>query len=419
MQLLNVGNDIDDFCAQRIKEGFHLEYKADFSDRLKRVICAFANTWGGTILIGVGEDEEGRPKAPVKGIPFKKGLDTRVTSIIVDNIYPPVFCDKYVVTFNRNGTDRAVVVIQVPQSDMTPHALNDREDVYIRTDDRNKLERRANIERIEWLLDRRRKSAELKQRIYLDATDRLETIYKRPHLWWDKEKDAPHSPKFALATFSAVPSFPYILDTSVDVISNLCRSKSLCSYDYHGVVHGDFPELYSQKITQESVIDYHYTERGNGLRYCEFSMYGLFLYQEPLLWHTQQGGVSTGIISCLHVIGRLDQFLEVARKFYDEINVWGLIDLRLKIDNIFGNTISLHDDWSFDEGRISHQPDLDVKRSVYKDELKTKRVDILKGIIQEFCFTFNTKVTDNAVETYLKRYGRLDIFEGNTDSSRA
>ena len=125
--------DVETFCESGLKEGFILEYKGDFTNkthRLERVICAFANTWGGVVIIGVYEDDEGKPVLPIAGVKFEKGLDLRVTNTIVDSIHPPVFVDKKVIRFeNEAGEDRAVIVVGVPESHMTPHSCDQGESI--------------------------------------------------------------------------------------------------------------------------------------------------------------------------------------------------------------------------------------------------------------------------------------------------
>lgn len=54
---------------------------------------------------------------PIKGIPFTKGLHTRVVNIILDNISPPVFPEINPIRFEKRGRDMAVIAIGVPESD--------------------------------------------------------------------------------------------------------------------------------------------------------------------------------------------------------------------------------------------------------------------------------------------------------------
>lgn len=49
--------DVLDFCATKTKENEVLDYKEDFPTKLQKTIAAFANTYGGIIIIGVGEKD--------------------------------------------------------------------------------------------------------------------------------------------------------------------------------------------------------------------------------------------------------------------------------------------------------------------------------------------------------------------------
>lgn len=69
----------------RSPEGKTLEFKRDLSspDPFKRTVVAFANTAGGTILVGV-EDKTGY----VRGVEEPLSLEERVASLISDSISP-------------------------------------------------------------------------------------------------------------------------------------------------------------------------------------------------------------------------------------------------------------------------------------------------------------------------------------------
>src|SRR3989339_276494 len=83
-------DDVVLFCEQQISEGINLDYKYDFPNNLEKTIAAFANTFGGLVIIGV-EDKDSKPKLPANGIKYVRGLQERVIKIILDNISPPIF----------------------------------------------------------------------------------------------------------------------------------------------------------------------------------------------------------------------------------------------------------------------------------------------------------------------------------------
>jgi hypothetical protein len=70
----------------RPREGYLLDFKEEVSDRFLHTVAAFANTFGGMLIVGVSEDN-GRPKNIV-GIGASGELKTRVASVIASNLFP-------------------------------------------------------------------------------------------------------------------------------------------------------------------------------------------------------------------------------------------------------------------------------------------------------------------------------------------
>lgn len=139
-------NAVEDFSHQGVVEGAYLDYKSDFPNDLARTIAAMANTFGGIILIGVVEQTDGRPVVPITGIALQAGLAERVTNIVLSNITPPVF-PEVAVCPDPSGS-KAVIVVRVPESPESPHAIQSNTRVYLRTGNRNKPEELATLEQI-------------------------------------------------------------------------------------------------------------------------------------------------------------------------------------------------------------------------------------------------------------------------------
>ncbi len=71
-------DDVISFCEQGTEEGVRLDYKRDFSGsnenrQIAKVISAFANTYGGILLLGVDEKDR-KPILPISGINYFDGL---------------------------------------------------------------------------------------------------------------------------------------------------------------------------------------------------------------------------------------------------------------------------------------------------------------------------------------------------------
>jgi Putative DNA-binding domain len=169
-------DDVQNFCRARPREGVTLDYKVDFPKRLDKTIAAFANTYGGYILIGVDETATGEPVLPIAGVPLVGGLRERVVATALDAILPPVNPEVKVVEFKSPGAtspDRAVVVVRVHESDDSAHAVDNGKMVYLRVDNiSDHFIRQATISEVEWLLNKRRRPLELKEQLLSEARKR-------------------------------------------------------------------------------------------------------------------------------------------------------------------------------------------------------------------------------------------------------
>jgi ATP-dependent DNA helicase RecG len=98
----------------RRPEGKTLEFKRELSspDGLIRTVVAFANTAGGTILVGV---EDGTRR--VKGVSEPMALEERVANMISDAIAPRLLPDLEILSYRRTH----VLAVQVWPSATRPH----------------------------------------------------------------------------------------------------------------------------------------------------------------------------------------------------------------------------------------------------------------------------------------------------------
>lgn len=106
--------------GERLPEGVRVDYKrAEDTDKIGDVACAFANTFGGLLVIGV-EERDGRP-SQLPGVPKARGdLKTRIASTIQSTVHPrPVF---EVQTVALPGDDtRELAVLRVAKGDWPPY----------------------------------------------------------------------------------------------------------------------------------------------------------------------------------------------------------------------------------------------------------------------------------------------------------
>lgn len=112
-------NNLEALKVAGIKEGEKWEFKAAWpaSQNVEKTICAFANTAGGIIIIGVNYDNTNNQIMGFTGIETVKGLEERAVDI-GGNINPRVIPSSWLIDVAAGKT---VQVIQVFKSRIIPH----------------------------------------------------------------------------------------------------------------------------------------------------------------------------------------------------------------------------------------------------------------------------------------------------------
>lgn len=72
---------------ERPHEGYLLDFKRELGEKFLQTVAAFANTFGGLIILGIDEDKDGRPDNPA-GITSPGELKTDVANAISSNLVP-------------------------------------------------------------------------------------------------------------------------------------------------------------------------------------------------------------------------------------------------------------------------------------------------------------------------------------------
>lgn len=388
--------DVVGFANSGIKEGINLDYKRDFtSDHLNRTIASFANTHGGTIIVGL-DDEDGKPKLPAMGMDFQEGLHERVVQICVHSISPPV-------TVNVRVCDpvegKTFVIIQVPESVATPHAINGGEDVYIRTDNISKLEKRADVQRIEWLLSERNKSVELRRMTIEAAEHHYRSLLWPPHITVARQEGIRGELRVTVA-----PVYPYesmaIPETFMDKLPTLRGRNGQFEMPY---------ALGQLEPVQDGVCLFH---RNNGMKYHlyqEFNKFGTITNYEKIAMektNRESGGeVTTLTIYESMLLDHLDAILKAAYNIYSKYGYWGNVRVEIAIDNIIGTEYC-----SCGMFNREHKVDMNFSHLAYVytvseleggDSLKNALVEQLT----EIAWSFRKQININAVNSKLKELG--------------
>lgn len=316
-----VFQDVVDFCNEEYRETIHLDYKEEVDGSLAKTIAAMANTWGGLIIIGV-EDEDSTPKLPVEGIDYKEHLREQVNNIILGNITPPVFPEIKICPDGKNK--KAFIIIRVPQSDHSPHAIRGNTRVYVRTDTSNEPEEIATVDRILWLIDRRKKSNELKNDFYEMADKRFKTLSKKQGI----------VVRHTDAIFGMSPLYPFEI-----LVDYRKLQKEIPEKIKINVFNNTFPlYLINQdrfEPTQNGAYGFLGREDTGYTFYEELNHYGFFYHREDLCkTRTNEEGREENNSFLWDILRRIDGFLFSALNFYTELGYWGILEFRISLDKL-------------------------------------------------------------------------------------
>ncbi len=400
--ILEIGwNDVVEFCNQRIQEGATLDYKKDFPNNLQKTIAAFANTMGGIILIGVDEDDENKPKLPVEGIKFERGISERIINIILSNITPPVFPEIQVCVNDDNS--KAVAIIRVPQSNKTPHAINKNTEVYIRTGNRNNFEPLATVEKLFWLADNRNKSIILRKETLEDAKNRFDKFYNLELGEALKRGNFVFSPDVSRLTLTLSPCFPQEFLCSPPELRNVLNNIYI--KDYYGT-SDEFPiaeSRFRNKLNQNGINLGLFIN--NYAYYTELSCFGIYYYRQHLFGRLESADKKPECsIRFNEIIVRLDQLFQSAEKFYTAIGFNGLLSFSFFIDGLKKFSLKIGIDG---DSVTTLEDDVYYEETFMKNQLIVSKKELIYNAIRNLAWAYNWDMKMDYFNHFEKRFVAL------------
>ncbi len=248
--------DVEGLVSKKIRESEVLDYKEKFeAEAATKLISALANTYGGFIVYGVKCNKDTNEPEEIVSIEDRK-LDDTIDSICYDNIIPPVSCDsKYLYDEKRTIL---VFVIKVPESDLTPHAVENNTTVYVKVRGQKRPFQKADLDRQEWLKQRRLRSVDLREKLISKARERRKEIF------------AAEKEDYATELYLA-PRFPRSSLLNLESLVPFLRNNS----QRFGVPINDYHLNLNTYFTVNYGVSWHQTT-DNCKFYSEFNVYGLY-----------------------------------------------------------------------------------------------------------------------------------------------
>lgn len=321
-------NDIEELSLDEAQENIRLEFKRESPDKDEWVkkISSFANTFGGHIVIGAGEDGSGII-SDIEGVDKVSGLKQRIIQYCYDAVYPPI--DVYVSEpiEHRTKTGKYFYVIYVPESDRSPHFINRRKGCYIRTDEFSQRfePRLADFNEIEHLADRRSKSLEFRDHLISRSENRF-----AKHIGLNYQS-SPGTVGEIDSTLSVaiVPKYPLSLPLEVYDLQNLLNTIK------YGARDEIFPIGRHMSLNEGF---YYEAPRGLGLgfSYLEINIHRLIYFALEVGRAIGENTVGRPpeeiIIYANEVIAWIIFYLVFAQRFYERVGYMGIITMQIKLE---------------------------------------------------------------------------------------
>ena len=360
-----------DFC-RRFNEGLRVEYKSTFDqgvrDKLAKVICSFANSQGGALVIGVAT-EEGVPQEPFEGFipPEREELALTVENICLQSIHPPLLPKTTLVPSDVGG--RVFLVIEVDESGEAPHAIENSRKVYVRTGSAANPYDLADVDLIIDLMRRRKEPLELRERLLSQAEGRSIQVVQHvgPYL-----------------QVSICPAYPRTaLCLSEDVWSFIVRVQNPLAYliPYNSLrrVPDGVASLVSANPPQRAIP-----------QYFELSKYGLAFATRPFAlrrWDNANPSEHLVFGDLIHTALKL---MICAERFYATNGYRGRALMRSSLHGVQGRSMRIRDADLFgdtpDEFRC-YATEVHAERLIGAEQLADK-LNLLTDILSELTWPF-------------------------------
>ncbi len=322
-------DDINELKDLKVPEGAWIDYKqtVEHIDKIAKLLSAFANGQGGTVIIGVKEEKLDNGAGIIvamPGISDAGSLESRIKGSCLNNVTPPIVPEFQPISLNttdEQGRDLRLLVIRVSESDLTPHQFKDGA-VYIRFWDRAHYENDAvpaSLKEIGWLSDKRKNSVELKEQLVQRAINRA--------LIPSMCSSGPVT--MTVMDISIIPTFP------IKTLFNYAKLIDMYKKSKANTKVYTLKSASSFKTASESLC-WEFENEFKNKCYFEVNTKGLHYFASPVL-KTSEGPLFIRGDYCFGVILAL---LDLAKKSYESVGFNGSIEVVVRFSALNNYTFN-------------------------------------------------------------------------------
>ncbi len=377
-------NDVVAFCKRGLPENKQLDYKYMLPknhEKFAKTIASFANAMGGTIIVGVQDDKNDKPCPPFLGIAYHEKVRNSIEDIIKTYIDPVVFVD-VTICLNKRA-DQMFVVIDIPQSNLTPHLVGKLKRAYVRTGQSSRPEAIVHPDKLPWLLDHRQKSERLRHILVDKAESHFDNYLKTCAVSAEGE---------SISTLSLVPMYPQEPLTDYKNLPALVADAATHA-PYGVMANPDYPH----KSVQDGIAVISNT-RGV-YKMTEFNAYGLVMNKQVA---SQDEMVNGHVSQTLH-IEKLCQtsvlFFKAACKFLEKISFGGPLQFKFKLSNTRGKRALLNG-----KQATVLEDYLHLERNWFLSDLQNDLPALLETLLHEATWSLGLQTAPEQIRALIEQY---------------
>ncbi|MCQ2410778.1 MAG: hypothetical protein MJ053_04695, partial [Elusimicrobiaceae bacterium] len=293
---------------------------------------------------------------------------------------PVVFVDINI-CINKTG-ERMFVLIQVPQSNLTPHLVGKLKRAYIRTGQSSRPEAIVHPDKLPWLLDHRQKSERLRHILYDKAETHFENYLKTR---------AASAHKEVVCTLSLQPFYPEEPLISYKKLPQLIARAATCTS--YGTMAD--PELPLQPVQDGAAV---ISNKRGIYKMTEFNAYGLVMNRQIVSSEEMVNGHAASTVRLEHLAQDMLLFFSTARTFIAQLNVGGSLYVRLKMNNtrarraLFGKRqATVLEDY------------LRMDKTLSPDNLQTRLHETVENLLHETAWALGLQVPQEEITALLAK----------------
>jgi len=397
--------DLQELVQEQAVENLRLEFKLKIPDKdeMLKKLSAFANTFGGLMVIGAEASSKDGRLTELPGVDKTSGFKQKVVDWCFKGVSPPLEVDVSDPIPTPSGNGKVIYLVKVAESDVAPHFLNGRNGVWIRINEfSGRFEQKlADENELRHLFDRRRLILERREALLRRARRRYEALADKTNT----DRAGYQTRLGSRLELAIVPRFP---------AHPLCKQEELKSLVLENTLtwrQVTFPNLKDGVISQhESALVLHAAHENYSI--CEANIWGLIFYgtridcnRERLLTGLSDA-TDTTAIHLRQFVGYILVFMANAAKMFQALDYSGPINIEILLKSIRGICWLTFVDRVASEGAGSELDD-EVAFTIptTSEELNSRPDGIAMDIVRYALFSVNSSDlvdTPQAIEQVIR-----------------